>query len=128
MQLDRELIDVTGDLQRAAIRFPSACRELLPLKRARLRSGSCGCGNQRWLTALLAGQIHSGGRSIRDQRRFAVLAMKENVRIGFDFSRSENFRGFHEEERAGAMPQADRKFAVRSDLQARFEMTSSWSP
>jgi hypothetical protein len=46
------------------------------------------------LTALLAGQRHSRRRSIRDQRGFAMLAMKENVRVGCNFAQR-MFRRFH---------------------------------
>ena len=85
MQLDRELVDVTSDfgaLRFVLFQFSSklfCIRERSLARPFRFR-------DQRLLATFLAGQIHPGRRSIRDQRRFAMLAVKENIRIGFDFA------------------------------------------
>jgi len=75
MQLDRELIDVSGHF--GALRF--VFLQLARIWLFRLR-------NECLLSAFLTRQIHAGGRSVRDQRRFAMLAVKENIGIGFDFA------------------------------------------
>jgi hypothetical protein len=49
------------------------------------------------LAALLTGQHHAGGGSIRDQRRFAMLAMEEDVGISRDFA-GKMFRRFHDKQ------------------------------
>jgi hypothetical protein len=74
----------------------------------------------RLLAAFLTGQIHSSGGPIRDQRGFAMLAMKEDVGIGRD-STQRMFRRFHNEQtsrgRAGA-----RKFQIpKPKLQGNFK-------
>ena len=85
VQLDRELVDITGHFR--ALRFvflqlPANFIGVSEGARTRtLRHWHCGL-----LAAFLTGQIHPGRRSIRDQRRFAMLAVKENIRIGFDFA------------------------------------------
>jgi len=85
VQLDRQLIDVTGDF--GALRFV-----LFQFAAKFIRIRECGrvrclrLRNEGLLSALLAGQIHSRGGSVRDQRRFAMLAMKENIGIGVDFA------------------------------------------
>ena len=85
MQLDRELVDVTGHF--GALRFVFF---QLPANFIRIRECSCvrcfRLRNGRLLSAFLTGQVHAGGRSVRDQCGLAMLAMKENVRIGFDFA------------------------------------------
>ena len=96
MQLNRELIDVTGHF--SALRF--VLFQLSPNF-----IGICECArawsfrlrNERLLSAFLTRQVHPGGRSIRDQRSFAMLAMKENVGIGCDFA-ERMFRRFHNNE------------------------------
>ncbi len=119
MELDRELIDITGYL--GALRFVllQLAAKFLRIS-VRVRIGFLRLGDQRLLTALLAGQIHSSCRAIRDQRRFAVLAVKENVRIGFDFSRR-IFRGFHPTRTSRACAQVDRKCQCGSHLRARLD-------
>ena len=110
MQLDRELIDGTGHFR--ALRFvflqlsPNFVRvsERARVWLFRLRHG-------RLLAAFLAGQIHSSGGPIRDQRRFAALTMKENVRISRDFT-ERTFRRFHKDYRAEAMPPQERKSQI----------------
>ena len=85
MQLDRELVDVTGHF--GALRFV-----FLQLAAQFLGKSDRGCArcflfrDECLLAAFLTGQIHSRSRSVRDQRCLAMLAMKENVRIRFDFS------------------------------------------
>src|SRR5213078_4283118 len=85
MQLDRELVDVTSDfgaLRFVLFQFSSklfCIRERSLARPFRFR-------DQRLLAAFLAGQIHSRGRASGDQRGFAMLAVKENVGIRFDFA------------------------------------------
>jgi hypothetical protein len=92
MQLDCELVDVTGHFRALRFVFGEFAANFIRV------SQSFG----RWLlwlwhaglfSAFLAGQIHSRGRTIRDQCRLAMLAVKENVGIGFDFA-----QGMHAEE------------------------------
>ena len=85
MQLDRELIDVAGDL--SALRFVlfQFAANLI-----RVRERACiwlfNLRNRCLLSAFLAGQIQPRGRSIRDERCFAMLAVKENIGISRDFA------------------------------------------
>ena len=85
MQLDRELIDVTRHF--GALRFvlfQLAANFIGISERTgawlfRLRHRSL-------LSAFLTRQIHSRCGTRRDQRCFAMLAVKENIGIGFDFA------------------------------------------
>ena len=84
MQLDRELINVTGHfgaLRFVFLQFASHLVRLCQRACVRLRRS----WNSGELAAFLAGQTQSGGVPIHDQRCFAVLAMKENVRISLEF-------------------------------------------
>jgi len=111
MQLDRELIDVTGHFGALRVVF-------LELSPDFFREGNRGCArpflfrHQRLLPAFLAGQIHARSGPVRNQRRFAVLAVKENIRIGIDFSNG-TLCCFHTNYRAGAMPEVDRDLCQR---------------
>ncbi len=95
MQLYRELVDVAGYF--SALRFV-----LGQLASNFVRVGQSVRGrflrlrNGRQLAAFLAGQHQAGGRPIRDQRSFAMLAMKENVALGCDFA-ERMFRRFHDQ-------------------------------
>src|SRR5205085_1993237 len=85
VQLNRELIDVTGDF--GALRF--VFFQLSP-KLVRVSDRACvwfcRLRNSCLLSAFLTGQVHARGGPVRDQRGLAVLAMKENVRISGDFA------------------------------------------
>ena len=85
MQLDRELVDVTGHFRALRFIFLQLSAKLFGI-RPRIRIGFLRLRHQCLLTTFLAGQIHSRRRTIRYQRGFAVLAVKENVRIRFNFS------------------------------------------
>jgi hypothetical protein len=93
VQLNRELIDVTGHF--CALRFV-----FLQLSAKFVSVGQCvrvrlfRLRHVGRLPAFLASQIHSRGGSIRYQRSFAMLAMKEDVGIGRDFA-ERMFRRFH---------------------------------
>jgi len=80
MQLDSELIDGTGDFSALRFVFSQFTAEFFRVGQ-RARARLLWLRHYRKLTAFLAGQSHSPGRLIRDQRRLAVLAMKENVGI-----------------------------------------------
>ena len=85
MELDRELIDVTGHF--GALRFvlfQLAANFIRIRERGRVRCFRL--RNERLFSAFLTGQIHSRCGTRRDQRRFAMLAVKENIGIGFDFA------------------------------------------
>ena len=96
MQLDGELIDIARDF--GALRFvfdqlpPNivGVGQRVCTRSVRLRNG---CE----LIALLTGQRHPRGGSIRHQSCFAMLAMKEDVGIGRDFTQR-IFRRFHDEQ------------------------------
>jgi hypothetical protein len=85
MQLDCELVDVTDDFRALRfVLFQLAANFFGVNSRARvwfcrLRDGSL-------LPAVLTGQVHAGGGPVRYQRGFAMLAMKENIGIRFDFA------------------------------------------
>jgi hypothetical protein len=85
MQLDRELVDVTAHFSPLRFVFLQ-----LPLNLFGICDRVCGWRfwfwNKRLLSAFLTGQIHSRSRAICHQRGFAMLAMKENGGIGFDFA------------------------------------------
>jgi hypothetical protein len=84
MQLDGELIDVTGHF--GALRFvflQLAANFVRVCHRTRVRFRRS--WNSGELAAFLAGQTQSGRATIYDQRCLAMLAMKENVRISFEF-------------------------------------------
>jgi hypothetical protein len=49
------------------------------------------------LAAFLTGQHQAGGGPVRDQRRFAMLTMKEDVGISCDFA-GKMFRRFHDKQ------------------------------
>jgi hypothetical protein len=85
MQLDRELVDVTGHFR--ALRFVlfQLAANLFRI-RERAGVGTFCLWNERLFAALLTGQLHSRGGACRDQRSFAMLAVKENIGIGFDFA------------------------------------------
>ena len=85
MQLDRELIDVTGHF--GALRFvffqlPANLIRIRECARARLNLFR----NGGEFAAFVASHRKSGSRPAHHQRGFAMLAMKENIRIGFDFA------------------------------------------
>ena len=84
MQLDRELVDVTGDFGALRFVFLQLGSKLFR-KSTCVRIGFLQLRHQCLLTALLTCEIHSGGGLVRHQCRFAMLAVKENIRIGFDF-------------------------------------------
>ena len=85
MQLDGELIDVAGHF--GALRFVLSqfaanlfrVGEFARIRLGRLRD----CGE---LSAFVTGHGKPAGPSTHGQRSFAVLTMKENVRIGRDFA------------------------------------------
>ena len=85
MQLDRELIDVSGHFGALRFVFLQLAANFVGV-RERARIWLFRLRNECLLSAFLTRQIHAGGRSVRDQRRFAMLAVKENIGIGFDFA------------------------------------------
>ena len=93
MQLDRELVDVASDfgaLRFVFSQFPSnfiRVNQRICTRPFRRRNG-------RELSALLTGQHHASCGLIRDQRGFAMLAMKKNVGVCRDFAKR-IFRRFH---------------------------------
>ena len=85
MQLDRELIDVTGHF--CALRFvffQLAAKFVGVSERACART--LRQRHRGLLSAFLTRQIHSRCGTRRDQRCFAMLAVKENIGIGVDFA------------------------------------------
>ena len=102
MQLDRELIDVTGDFRSLRfVLFKFALNLVGELRRDRICNFRL--RHQRLLAALLTGEIHPRRGLVCHQCSFAVLAVKENVRIGFDFSDG-GLCCFHAKYRAGHVP------------------------
>src|ERR1700730_2150866 len=85
MQLNAELIDVTGDLGPLRFVLGELAANFFCIGQ-RIRTRFLRRRHSSEFAALLAGQGHSGGGSIYDQRRLAVLAMKENIGIGCDLA------------------------------------------
>ena len=71
MELDIELIDVTGDF--GALRFV--------FFHAALQFGHAAGGNGRWFAAVLTGKSHPCGRAIDNQRNSALLAFEKQVAL-----------------------------------------------
>ena len=94
MQLDRELVDVTRHFRALGFVLFQLSAKFFCIS-MRVGIGFLRLGHERLLAALLAGQVHPPRRLVCDQRGFAVLAVKENVRIGFDFS-DRSVRRLHE--------------------------------
>jgi len=85
VQLNGQLIDVASDFSPLRLVFRELAADFVGVSqcvRARFFRLWNGCK----FTAFLAGQCHPCSRSIRDQRGFAMLAMKENIGIGCDFA------------------------------------------
>lgn len=108
MQLDRELIDVAGDFSALRLIFRELAADFVGVSKC-VRARFFRLWNGCKFTALLAGQCHPCGRAIRYQRSFAMLAMKENVRIGCDLA-ERTFRRFHDK-------RTSRRYAQRANIQ-----------
>src|ERR1700736_3300549 len=110
MQLDRELIDVAGDFSALRLIFRELAADFVGVSKC-VRARFFRLWNGCKFTALLAGQCHPCGRAIRYQRSFAMLAMKENVRIGCDLA-ERTFRRFHDK-------RTSRRYAQRANIQTQ---------
>ena len=107
MQLDRELIDVAGNFGTLRFIFSQLSPDFFRVsQRIHVRLLRFRNGGQ--LAALLAGQHHAGGRSIHDQRGFAMLAMEEDVGISRDFAEGMS-RRFHDQITSSRYAAAQRK-------------------
>ena len=107
MQLDRELIDVSGHF--GALRFVFLQLSLNFVNvRDRAGVGRFRNRNRGCVAAFLAGQVHACGVPRGYQRGFAMLAMKENIGIGLDFA-----DGMHPEETSRGCAGVDRDLRAR---------------
>lgn len=95
MQLDRELIDVAGHFSPLRVVLFQFAAQFLGIGKGGL-ARTFRRRHQRLLTAFLAGEIHSRRRFSRDQRRFAMLAVKENIRVALSFTKCARVGLLHE--------------------------------
>ena len=108
MQLDRQLIDITGHFRALGFVFLQLALNFFHVS-DRVRVRRFRLWNQRLFAAFLAGQIHSRGGASCDERGFATLAVKENIGIGLNFA-----DGMHPRE-------TSRRYASLSHISSRQE-------
>jgi hypothetical protein len=85
MQLNRELIDVTCDFRALRFVFLQLAAKFFSVSLC-VSIGFLRLRHKSLLATFLAGHIHSCRGLVGDQRGFAMLAVKENVGVGFDFA------------------------------------------